>query len=332
MIKLFGFGFEDISKTTNNIDSLIRKYKDLSIAQSAVAMANDGVAEAEARAMLAKQGYDQANINSAITEAYNRQETERNTQAKLEQVAAESKDTSTTKINTDATNAQTTAIKAETQALNENSVAKSKNAIADVSENISDTNNINLADKSIISNKNNNANKTFKNDIDAIGESVKSTTVGLNGFINSIKQTTVAQKAATLSTKVLSSALTLLKGTLFTIGISVVVNGIMNLVTKQKELAEATKSSAEELANEKEQINDYVNRYNQLHDALLQAKGNEEETYEVKKNLLALQTELNEKYGDEYGKLNLVADAYKNVSDSIENISKQKKQIYFCIC
>ena len=43
-------------------------------------------------------------------------------------------------------------------------------------------------------------------------------------------------------------------------------------------------------------IDEYVARYNELHDALLKAKGSEEKTYSIKKQLLDLQTELNDKF------------------------------------
>ena len=50
----------------NDISALVEKYKNLNLEQSIAAMKTDGVAEAEMRAVLAKQNYTQANIDEAI--------------------------------------------------------------------------------------------------------------------------------------------------------------------------------------------------------------------------------------------------------------------------
>lgn len=69
-------------------------------------------------------------------------------------------------------------------------------------------------------------------------------------------------------------------------------------------------------------VDDYAKRYKELHDELTDANTTEERQHEIKKDLLSLQKELNEKYGDEYGKLNLVTQAYK---DQTSEILKYKK-------
>ena len=318
-----------MSKPINNIDTLIKKYGDLSLAEASLAMAYDKVGEAEARAMLAKQGYSNADVDAAIKAAQNRIETEKNTQAKIEQAAAENQDAKSTQTNTNTTNIQTTAIKAETQAIKENTTAKAQNAMADNADNISDLIDVDnpiIIDKDSQNNKNNQSNKILKESLDDIDNAAQSTAIGMGSLANSVDDVAIASTKASVGTKLLTGAFNLLKGVGVTLALSLGLTLLGKFITAQKELAEATKSSAQELSDEKEQINDYVDKYNQLHEVLLQAKDDEEKTYEVKQELLTLQEELNEKYGEEYGKLNLVANGYKNVADEIENLSKKQSE------
>ena len=62
ILNLFGNTSED----TSNIDALIKSYKNLNIEQAAAKMATDGLADAEARAVLNKQGYVKADIEQAV--------------------------------------------------------------------------------------------------------------------------------------------------------------------------------------------------------------------------------------------------------------------------
>lgn len=118
------------------------------------------------------------------------------------------------------------------------------------------------------------------------------------------------------------------------IGVSIVaINKVRNHL---EELREKAQESAKELSENTQSIDDYVNKYSELQTALNDARGNEEETYKVKQELLTLQNELNEKFGEEYGKLNLVTDAYKDQTDAIlkynkalahEYLNKNQKQV-----
>ncbi len=95
-----------------------------------------------------------------------------------------------------------------------------------------------------------------------------------------------------------------------------------------EDIRQATEESANAYKESTSSIEDYTKRYQELHDALLKAKGNEEETYNVKKQLLDLQTELNDKYGEEYGNLNLVTDAYKDQTEAIKALNKETAQTF----
>lgn len=93
-------------------------------------------------------------------------------------------------------------------------------------------------------------------------------------------------------------------------------------------IRQATEESANAYKEATSSIDDYVSRYKELRQALLDAKGNEEETYNIKQQLLDLQTELNDKFGEEYGKLNLVTDAYKDQTEAIKAFNKEAAQTF----
>ena len=114
--------------------------------------------------------------------------------------------------------------------------------------------------------------------------------------------------------------------------VMILVSGAVMAWQSYKQNLEEIRQSTEESANSYKEsassIEDYTKRYQELREALLAAKGNEEETYNVKKQLLDLQTELNDKYSDEYGAINLVTDAYKDQTEAIKALNKEAAQTY----
>ena len=144
-----------------------------------------------------------------------------------------------------------------------------------------------------------------------------------------------SQKGATATTGGLSTAF---KGLAASLGISTAALGaliagfaVLTLGTvalkanKQhlEELHQETVRAASDFQTASNSIDSYISRYQDLHTALLQAKGNEEETYNIKKQLLDLQTELNDQFGDEYGKVNLVTDAYRDQTEVLKEYNKE---------
>lgn len=96
----------------------------------------------------------------------------------------------------------------------------------------------------------------------------------------------------------------------------------------QEEIRQATEEAANVYRESASSIEDYASRYRELRQALMDAKGSEEETYGVKRQLLELQTELNDKFGDEYGAVNLVTDAYRDQTDVIKALNKETAQTF----
>lgn len=141
----------------------------------------------------------------------------------------------------------------------------------------------------------------------------------LSGYKAHLNAAGVSTDALRLKTILLNSAISMGLG----IAIQAVVQGISYLIQREENLRQATEEAANAYQQSTSSISDYVSKYQELREALLAAKGNEEETYEVKKQLLDLQTELNDKFGEEYGRLNLVTDAYKDQTQAIKEFNKE---------
>lgn len=174
------------------------------------------------------------------------------------------------------------------------------------------------------------------------------------GLKGKILETTTAELAQTTATNTLSASeekatgttgglSTAFKGLASSLGISTaalgtLVAGIAAVgvaaiaISKYKQYLEEIRQATEEAANAYKEssssIDDYVSKYTELREALIKAKGNEEETYNIKKQLLELQTELNDKFGDEYGQLNLVTDAYKDQTDALKAYNQEVAKTY----
>lgn len=161
------------------------------------------------------------------------------------------------------------------------------------------------------------------------GELLKTTTAELENAI-SINMVDKAQKKTWLSTVGLGKAfkglwITLKSNPLLlfaTIG-TTVISIFSRLKQSAEEARQAAQDAAKEYKETAESVDDYIKKYNELRNALIKAKGNDEETYNIKKQLYDLQSELNEKFGDEYNKINLVTDAYKDQTDAIKKFNKE---------
>ncbi len=152
----------------------------------------------------------------------------------------------------------------------------------------------------------------------------KDAPASLAGYKTSLNAAGISTDALRLKTILLNSAISMGIG----IAIQAAVQGIAYLIQREEELRQATKEAAEAYKDSASSIDDYASKYQELHKALVTAKGNEEETYNIKKQLLELQTELNDKFGEEYGKINLVTDAYKDQTEAIKALNKEAAQTF----
>lgn len=109
--------------------------------------------------------------------------------------------------------------------------------------------------------------------------------------------------------------------------VTTVLTAGMAIWQKYKQSIEEAVSSASEASdtykNQSQTIEEMISKYQNLQKQLLDAKGDEKKTASVKEQLLELQQQLNEQFGDEYGKLNLVTDAYKDQTNAIKAYNKE---------
>ena len=166
------------------------------------------------------------------------------------------------------------------------------------------------------------------------GESLKTTAAKWKEITAKEADTIKTEKAIGTTNKLqyayegLAKKLNITTATLnkWVIGLSalfVVSTAVKAYVDSMRELAETTKTSAEESKAATDSLTAQTEQYSKLRQELLDANTTEERQAEIKKELLAIQKELNEKYGDEYGKVNLVTDAYRNQTDALKDLNKQ---------
>lgn len=153
--------------------------------------------------------------------------------------------------------------------------------------------------------------------------------------ITSTTALSTTQKAATASTTGFTTALkglwaTMMANPLIAIGMAVTaISTAWNVYNQHvQEAIQASNKATDEFNSTSSAIKDYANRYKELHTELLDANTSEERQHEIKSDLLSLQKELNDTYGDEHGRLNLVTDAYKDQTNAILAMNKAAAQNY----
>ena len=101
-----------------------------------------------------------------------------------------------------------------------------------------------------------------------------------------------------------------------------------NAAKAASEFSSSMSSANSTYNQESDSLNDLTENYEDLREQLISAKGDEEKTYDIKSQLLELQEQLNEIYGDECDKVNLVTDAYKDQTAELKKNAKQKADNY----
>ena len=101
-----------------------------------------------------------------------------------------------------------------------------------------------------------------------------------------------------------------------------------NAAKAASEFSSSMSSANSTYNQESDSLNDLTEKYEDLREQLINAKGDEEKTYDIKSQLLELQEQLNEIYGDECDKVNLVTDAYKDQTAELKKNAKQKADNY----
>lgn len=141
---------------------------------------------------------------------------------------------------------------------------------------------------------------------------------------------TVANTGLTASTTSASNALRglflTLKANPLVLIVSVIAKGISEWQKYKQSIEEAVQSASEMASTYESQsktIEEQTKKYQELRSQLMAAQGDEAKISSIKEELLALQKELNEQFGEEYGKLNLVSDAYRDQTEAIKKYNKE---------
>lgn len=161
------------------------------------------------------------------------------------------------------------------------------------------------------------------------GELLKTTAEQLSNAA-STNAIIISQKAATTSTANLGYAFKGLGATIMAHPIMAVITAItlatsifnMYSQAQEKNLQKA-QDAATTFSDSTKEIQNYADKYRILHEELLDANTVEERQHEIKKELLTLQKELNEKYGEEYGNIDLVTNAYRDQTKAIKAYNKE---------
>lgn len=110
--------------------------------------------------------------------------------------------------------------------------------------------------------------------------------------------------------------------------INFVVKSIMSAVQRQEDLRQAALEAGSALDKQSAAINDYKTQISSLKESLDKGNLSEQESYDVRKQLISIQDELVEKYGDEAAGIDLVNGKYQEQLDILNGIADQKAKDY----
>lgn len=96
----------------------------------------------------------------------------------------------------------------------------------------------------------------------------------------------------------------------------------------QEAIRKATLEATQTLQTQTQTIDSYTKQYNELITELNDYNTTNERQYEIKKELFRLQNEINAAYGDEYGKIDLVTNAYQDQTEALKLYSKEFRNTF----
>lgn len=110
--------------------------------------------------------------------------------------------------------------------------------------------------------------------------------------------------------------------------INFLVKSIMSAVQHQEDLRQAALEAGSALDKQSAAINDYKTQISSLKESLDEGNLSEQEAYDARKQLISIQDELVEKYGDEAAGIDLVNGKYQEQLDILNGIADQKAKDY----
>ena len=113
-----------------------------------------------------------------------------------------------------------------------------------------------------------------------------------------------------------------------TAAINLAFKAITSIIEHQEDLRQATLEAGSALDKQSAAINDYKTQISSLKESLDEGNLSEQEAYDARKQLISIQDELVEKYGDEAAGIDLVNGKYQEQLDILNGIADQKAKDY----
>lgn len=113
-----------------------------------------------------------------------------------------------------------------------------------------------------------------------------------------------------------------------TAAINLAFKAITSIIERQENLRQAALEAGSALDKQSAAINDYKTQISSLKESLDKGNLSEQEAYDTRKQLISIQDELFEKYGDEAAGIDLVNGKYQEQLDILNGIADQKAKDY----
>lgn len=127
----------------------------------------------------------------------------------------------------------------------------------------------------------------------------------------------IKSKVASIGVGLLNMAL----NTAISIGISMLISGIVSQIQAAGQAAEKAAEKAEELNQKLKELDDYKTQIANLQKELKDNNLSQSEAYDKRKELMSIQDELIEKYGDEAGAINNISAAIRGEVDALDAVA-----------
>lgn len=148
----------------------------------------------------------------------------------------------------------------------------------------------------------------------------------LEALANSMENVSFKTKAAAVGMKALSTVGNILANTLATLVVSLVINGIIKMANAYKEMVEQASRATDTFKEQSRAIGDYRDRIEELKTALSSENISYTEARDKRSELLDIQKQLINTYGEEVKGIDLVNGSLDEQLDKLDELNEKKRQ------
>lgn len=164
------------------------------------------------------------------------------------------------------------------------------------------------------------SNNVLEASVDNVKEANQSAREAAIAHNEALEQQTLGAKAATLATKALAAA-----GNMLVMwGIGKAVETIYNCATASDRLKESASDLGSQFSSTKSDIEDYKSQIEDLYKVINDDTSSYEDTYNARQNLLSLQDEMIEKFGNEAEAVSLVTTAINGQVEALDRLTENE--------